>query len=55
MLKDHFTDKEIAEEIGVDVGTANDLLAGKGEWLIEDVDRLIAKLVKKLMAKANSA
>ncbi|MCL2216990.1 MAG: hypothetical protein FWB91_08235 [Defluviitaleaceae bacterium] len=48
MLRDYFTTEEVAAELGIDVGTAGDLLDGKGEWQTEDIDRLICGLAKKL-------
>ena len=52
MINKYLTDVEIAEELRMDVGTAKDLIDGKGEWLTEDIVRLLARLAKKLAPDA---
>jgi hypothetical protein len=49
MINEYLTDTEIAEELCMDVGTVKNLIDGKGEWLTEDIHRLLAKLEKKLL------
>jgi hypothetical protein len=48
MITNYLTSMEIAEELCMDVETAKDLIDGKGEWLTEDIGRLLARLAKKL-------
>jgi DNA-binding phage protein len=46
MIKDFFTIAEVADEIGVDVGTAQDLLDDKGVWQTSDINKLLDKFAK---------
>ena len=48
MVRDYFTDEEVAEELGLDIESVKMLLDGTGEieWLTEDVDKLIARLAR---------
>ena len=48
MINKYFTNAEVAEELGIDEGTVEDLIAGKGIWTTEDIDRLLDKLAAKL-------
>jgi len=51
MISTFFTNMEVANELGIDVGMAKDLIDGKGEWLTEDIYKLLARLAKKLETK----
>ncbi|MCL2215935.1 MAG: hypothetical protein FWB91_02820 [Defluviitaleaceae bacterium] len=46
MIQDYFTDAEIADELGIDMGMVRDLLDGKGEWQTSDIDKLLDRLAK---------
>ena len=48
MIHDYFTDAEIAEELGIDVGMVKELIDGRAEWKTDDVDKLLDKLAAKL-------
>ncbi|MCL2203918.1 MAG: hypothetical protein FWB88_08265 [Defluviitaleaceae bacterium] len=50
MINEYLTSMEIAEELAIDVDVVNDLIAGKGEWKTEDINRLLSKLARKLLA-----
>jgi orotate phosphoribosyltransferase-like protein len=51
MINKVLTNMEIAEELGIDVDTAKDLVEGKGEWRTEDIGRLLEKHAEKLGKK----
>ena len=48
MIQDYFTVAEIADTLGVDEDMVRDLLADKGEWQTNDVNRLLNMLHNRL-------